>query len=175
MWRLMRLPLKTRLRPWLASNGVAFAPRCLRSGLQGQAPSEKLSGHRHVTLHTDAAKVYRCKIPGVLRDEVAHCKKKAKINGKWKWHAPNYVRLVAHKMHGQKAPVHCKAGTQVIDRAWRFLKDPLQINQASRVGIAALRAKLRSAQYEYWYSNHDMWVATGTLCSWEMTKFIEAV
>ena len=111
MWRLMRLPLKTRLRPWLASNGVAFAPRCLRSGLQGQAPSEKLSGHRHVTLHTDAAKVYRCKIPGVLHDEVAHCKKKAKINGKWKWHAPNYVRLVAHKMHGQKAPVHCKAGT----------------------------------------------------------------
>ena len=62
---------------------------------------------------------------------------------------------------------------QVIDRTWRFLKDRVQINQNCRAGSAALRAKLRSAQYEYGHRNQDLWVATGALCSWEMTKFIQ--
>ena len=130
--------------------------------------------NKKIVLHTDAAKSYKCHIPGVVHDNVIHCKKRVKINGKWKWQGPNYVRLVSHKVPGKKTPVRCKAGTQVIDRAWRFLKDRLQINQASRVGSAALRAKLRSAQYEYWHRNRDMWVATGSLCAWEMAKFIPA-
>ena len=129
---------------------------------------------KHVILHTDAAKSYKCQIRGVVHDKVVHCKKKVKTNGTWKWQMPNYVRLVHHKVPGQKALVRCKAGTQVIDRAWRFLKERLQINQASRVGSAALRAKLRSAQYEYWYRNRDLWLATGSLCSWEMAKLIKA-
>lgn len=129
---------------------------------------------KHVILHTDAAKSYTCKISGVVHDKVVHGKKKVKVNGKWKWQAPNYVRLVSHKVPGQKARVRCKAGTQAIDRAWRFLKDRLHINQSSRVGSAALKVKLRSAQYEYWFRNHDMWVATGSLCAWEMAKFMEA-
>ena len=129
---------------------------------------------KHVILHTDAAKSYKCQIRNVIHDKVVHCKKKVKTNGKWKWQMPNYVRLVHHKVPGQKALVRCKAGAQVIDRAWRFLKERLQINQASRVGSAALRAKLRSAQYEYWHRNRDMWIATGSLCFWEMAKFIEA-
>ena len=130
---------------------------------------------KDVILHTDAAKSYKWKIPGVVRDNVVRGKKKVKIHGKWKWQAPNYVRIVAHKVPGQKGLVRCKAGTQIIDRAWRFLKDHVQINQASRVGSAALRAMLRSAKYEYWYRNRDVWIATGTLCSWEMAEFIKAI
>lgn len=78
---------------------------------------------KDVILRTDAAKSYKCKIPGVVHDNVVRCKKKVKIHGKWKWQAPNYVRIVAHKVPGQKGLLRCKAGPQVIDRAWRFLKD----------------------------------------------------
>ena len=66
---------------------------------------------KDVILHTDAAKSYKCKIPGVVRDNVVRCKKKVKIHGKWKWQAPNYVPIVAHKVPGQKGLVRCKAGT----------------------------------------------------------------
>ena len=76
---------------------------------------------KHVILYTDAAKSYKCKIPGVVHDKVIHCKKKVKNGGKWKSQMPNYVRVVAHKVPGQKALVRCKAGTQVIYRAWRLL------------------------------------------------------
>ena len=50
---------------------------------------------KDVIPHTDAAKSYKCKIPGVVHDNVVRCKKKVKIHGKWKWQAPNYVRIVA--------------------------------------------------------------------------------
>ena len=45
--------------------------------------------------------------------------------------------------------------------------------QNAKVGSSLLRAKLRSAQYQYWHRNQDMWVASGTLCEWLMTKFIK--
>ena len=76
---------------------------------------------------------------------------------------PSYVRIVTHKVPGVKKPIKCKAGTQIIDRAWKFLKDRLPLNQNCKVGSAALRAKLRSAQYEYWHKNDDLWLATGVL------------
>lgn len=128
--------------------------------------------NKKVILHTDAAKSYKCHVPGVVHDNVVHCKKRIQVNGKWRWQKPTYVRIVTHKVPGQKRFIRCKAGTQVIDRAWRFLKDKVQLNQNCRVGSSALRAQLRSAQYEFWHRNQDLWVATGALCSWEMTKFI---
>ena len=126
---------------------------------------------KQVILHTDAAKTYKMHIPGVVHDNVIHAKKRVKINGKWRWQNPSYVRIVTHKVPGVKKPIKCKAGTQIIDRAWKFLKDRLPLNQNCKVGSAALRAKLRSAQYEYWHKNDDLWLATGVLCSWEMVKF----
>eukprot|EP00435_Cladocopium_sp_Y103_P047705 s613_g14.t1 len=119
--------------------------------------------NKKVILHTDAAKSYTCKVAGVLHDNVRHCKKRVKVAGKWQWKAPTYVRLVTHKLPGTNKKIQCKAGTQVIDRTWRFLKDRISCNQNCRVGTAALRAKLRSAQYEYWMRNTDLWLATGTL------------
>ena len=161
-----------RLRPKM-SEVRAPGPGAIRK-VEWTPLANKWLKDKRVILHTDAAKSYKCQIRGVVHDKVVHCKKKVKTNGKWKWQMPNYVRLVHHKVPRQKALVRCKAGAQVIDRAWRFLKERLQINQASRVGSAALRAKLRSAQYEYWYRNRDLWLATGSLCSWEMAKLIKA-
>ena len=46
---------------------------------------------KQVILHTDAAKSYKCKVPGVIDDNVIHAKKRGKKNGKWQWRAPNYV------------------------------------------------------------------------------------
>ena len=123
-------------------------------------------------LHTDAAKSYKCKVPGVIDDKVVHAKKRVKKNGKWQWRAPNYVRVVKRKIPGTKKTMFVKAGTQTIDRARRYLKDRISLNQNSTVGWKTLRAMLHSAQYEYWHKNADLWVATGTLCSWEMAKFV---
>ena len=128
---------------------------------------------RKVVLHTDSAKSYRLKVPGVLHDRVVHCKKRVKVQGKWRWQPPHYIRLVKHKLPGSKGKtLTVKSGTQIIDRVWRYLKERVRVNQHTKAGSALLRAKLRSAQYDYWNRNMDMWVATGKLCSHAMTKFL---
>ena len=128
---------------------------------------------RKVVLHTDSAKSYKLKVPGVLHDRVVHCKKRVKVQGKWRWQQPHYVRLVKHKLPGSKGKtLTVKSGTQIIDRVWRFLKERVRVNQHTKAGSALLRAKLRSAQYDYWHRNMDMWVATGRLCSHAMKKFL---
>ena len=63
-----------------------------------------------------------------------------------------------------------KSGTQIIDRCWSFLK----LNQNSKVGSHMLKCKVRSAQYEYWLKNQDLWVATGDLCRWSFNHHLSA-
>ena len=105
---------------------------------------------RSIILHTDSARSYRTKIRGVLHDAVVHQKKKKVLRGGKKvWKPPTFVRLAKHKLpNGRKITV--KAGTQVIDRAWRFLKERVKINQNTKTGSHQLTAKIRAAQYEYW-------------------------
>ncbi|CAE7252415.1 unnamed protein product, partial [Symbiodinium necroappetens] len=87
--------------------------------------------------------------------------------GKKVWKPPTFVRLAKHKLpNGRKITV--KAGTQVIDRAWRFLKERVKINQNTKTGSHQLTAKIRAAQYEYWQRGKDMWASTGTLLTWYM-------
>ena len=128
--------------------------------------------NRKVVLHTDSAKSYRVRVAGVLHDRVVHCKKRVKVRGKWKWQAPRYVKVVEHKLPGTNKKIRVKAGTQVIDRCWRFLKERLSLNQNTKAGSSLLRSKLRSAQYQYWYKNADMWVATGSLCQWAAKRLM---
>ena len=109
-------------------------------------------------------------VAGINHDNVVHQKKKVKVKGVWKWQLPKYVRLVSHSIPGSKKKMTVKAGTQVIDRAWRFLKERIVLNQRCKVGTARLRAKVRSAQYEYWHRNEDLWLCTGELCTWQMKK-----
>ncbi|CAE6950598.1 unnamed protein product [Symbiodinium sp. CCMP2592] len=129
--------------------------------------------NRKVVLHTDSAKSYKLKVFGVLHDRVVHCKNRVKIQGKWTWRAPHYVRIVKHTLPGGKGKtLNVKSGTQIIDRCWRFLKERVRVNQHTKCGSALLRAKLRSAQYEYWHRTDDLWVATGHLCQDSMKKFM---
>ena len=125
---------------------------------------------RKVILHTDSAKSYRLRLPGVLHDRVVHCKKRIKVRGAWRWMAPRYTKIVTHKVPNSKKTLRVKSGTQIIDRCWRFLKDRVTVNQNAKVGSHMLRCKLRSAQYQYWLKNQDLWIATGTLCKWSFDQ-----
>ena len=127
--------------------------------------------NRRVVLHTDSAKSYKLALPGVIHDRVVHCKKRVRKNGKLVWLQPKYVTLVKHVVPKTKRKLTVKSGTQVVDRCWRFLKDRVQINQHCRAGSKLLRAKLRAAQYEYWYKNCDLWVKCGEICAENMRKF----
>ena len=74
--------------------------------------------------------------------------KKVLKGGKRIWKPPIYVKLLKKALPGgKKAAV--KVGTQVVDRAWRFVKDRLRVNHA-KTGSVRLQAQIRSAQYEYW-------------------------
>ena len=66
-----------------------------------------------------------------------------------------------------------KGGTQTSDRAWRYLKNRIKLNQQCTVGSPLMRAKIRNAQYEYWHRNADMWLAPGTICAWLVAKIMK--
>ena len=118
--------------------------------IEWQTFGNKLLKGRKVVLHTDSAKSDKAYIDGVIHDGVVHCKKRVKVNGRFKWINPKYVGIVEHKLPGSQKILKCKSRTQVIDRAWRCLKDMIVINQNCKADSKLLRAKLRSAQYEYW-------------------------
>ena len=132
--------------------------------------AERWPKDRRVILHTDPAKSYRLQLAGVLHDRVVHCKKRVKVRGVWKWLTPRYTKLVTHKLPKSQKTLTVKSGTQIIDRCWSFLK----LNQNSKVGSHMLKCKVRSAQYEYWLKNQDLWVATGDLCRWSFNHHLSA-
>lgn len=159
-----------RLKPTLSADR-APGPGAIRK-TEWKPLAKTWLENQKVILHTDAAKSYRLKVDGVVHDNVIHCKKRIKVKGKWRWQLPKYVRLITHRLPGTTKTLKVKAGTQVIDRAWRYLKDRLTINQHCRAGSKRLRSKLRSAQYQYWLRQKDLWMATGDLCAWEMKNFL---
>ena len=95
---------------------------------------------------------------GIVHDNVVHAKKRVKINGKFVWKAPTYVKVTSHRIPGRKTPLKTKAGTQIIDRAWHFMKDRITLNQHTQAGGRLIRNKVRSAQYLYWMRGNDLWV-----------------
>ena len=128
---------------------------------------------RHVILHTDSAKSYKAKVDGVHHDSVVHCKKLITLkNGKKKWSSLQYVRVVTHRLR-DGTQLKVKAGTQHVDRAWRFIKDRLKLNQRVRAGSKAIRSPIRSAQYEYWMRGQDLWIKTGDLVKDAMAPFVQ--
>ncbi|CAE7921723.1 unnamed protein product, partial [Symbiodinium necroappetens] len=56
----------------------------------------RLLKNRQVILHTDSARSYRMKLPGVVHDAVVHKKRKVKKNNKWMWLKPTFVRISKH-------------------------------------------------------------------------------
>ena len=128
---------------------------------------------RRVILHTDSARSYKLKLSGVVHDSVVHCKKRMKIRGKFQWVKPKDVKLKTHTLPNGKKLVR-KAGAQHIDRAWRFLKDRMDLHQSLSPGTTALRAKIRSAQYEYWHRGDDLWLHTGVLVKQAMAPYLQS-
>ena len=130
---------------------------------------------RHVILHTDAARSYTAKIDGVLHDNVVHAKKRKVMNGKVRWVNPTYVRVVQHKLPNTSKVVKVKAGTQIIDRAWRFIKDRLTLNQSTRAGSRLLRAQIQAAQYQYWFMRDDPWARACDLSKCFMERMMNQI
>ncbi|CAK8987541.1 unnamed protein product, partial [Durusdinium trenchii] len=81
---------------------------------------------------------YKLKLPGVIHDSVVHQKKRVKLKGKWVWTKPSFLEVVSRTLPDGKR-LKAKAGTQHIDRCWKFLKDRLGTH--NRAGMACLGRK----------------------------------
>ena len=66
--------------------------------------ADKLLKGRAVVFHTDSAKSYKLRVQGIIHDNVVHAKKRVKINGKFVWKAPTYVKVTSHRIPGRKSP-----------------------------------------------------------------------
>jgi hypothetical protein len=116
--------------------------------------------NKKVILHTDGARAYRLRMPGVLHDNVVHMKKQMLVDGKWVWIKPAFAKVVEHILPDSKKKIRVMAGTQVIDRLWRHVRSFLE-GRTAPVGSKMLRQRIRSAQYTYWYRGQDLWLETG--------------
>ena len=152
----------TRLNPKLTSKR-APGPGPIRSGEWKDFANRRLRNAR-VVLHTDGAKAYRRKIAGVCHDFVVHQKKK--VNGVWV--KPTFVKRARHTLP-DKTTLWVKAGTQVIDRAWQFLRRHIH-NHNGDAGSESLARMIRSAQWAYWHRDSDLWAATGRLISHDASR-----
>ena len=112
-------------------------------------------------LHSDKARSHKAIFPRVLHDAVRHSKKKVKVKGTWILKKPVYTKVWYHKLPDGKT-LKVKAGTQIIDRAWRFIRSHLT-GISARPGSVRLEAAVRSAQWLYWNRNADLWVKTGEM------------
>ena len=109
-----------------------------------------------ILFHTDKARAYRLKLKKVLHDVVVHKKKKAARKGNTVWLRPKFVEMKTHDLpDGRRITV--KTGTQVIDRAWRFIKDRLKHCNAGP-GSLLLQTKVRATQWRYWNRGSDLWL-----------------
>ena len=155
--------------------GEAWTPRdsCAPSSdaCIGCCSSSRARGHPESGMETHCRKMaskqkgdpsHRCRSspsPWRLARQCGALQKHIKVKGKWRWQLEKYVRIATHKVPGTKTVLKVKAGTQVIDRAWRYLNDRIVLNQNCTAGLKRLRSKLRSAQYLCWYRQKDLCVA----------------
>ena len=116
---------------------------------------------RRVLLHTDGARAYKMKMPGVIHDNVVHKKKKVMVKGRPVWVKPHYTKIVKHTLPSGKT-IHVKAGTQIIDRVWGHVRAYLK-HSPRRVGSMAVKRKVRAAQWTYWHKGENLWKATGQM------------
>ena len=117
----------------------APGPGAMRKVDWGPLAKTWLEG-RNVVLHSDSARSYKMKIAGVVHDAVVHAKKRVRRNGKYVWAKPTFVKLASHKLPDGRR-IKSKAGTQIVDRAWRFIKERLQRNQHAKSASVMLAAQ----------------------------------
>ena len=121
---------------------------------------KKLLENKRVILNTDGARSYRMGInrarhvPGVIHNYVVHKCKKTRVGVV----RPRYVSLFRNVLPSGDV-IYTKAGTQVIDRVWRALRENCKHCPISRQ--PAFTAKVRTAQWRYWNTGCDLMVALG--------------
>ncbi|CAE7406455.1 unnamed protein product [Symbiodinium sp. CCMP2456] len=116
---------------------------------------------RKVVLHTDGARAYKLRMPGLLHANVVHKKKRVMLKGQVRWIKPHFTKVYDLKLpEGGKLRV--KSGTQIIDRFWGHVRS--YIRRAPRKpGNPVLRRKLRAAQFTYWNKGRNAWKAVGDM------------
>jgi len=126
---------------------------------------------RRVILHTDKARSYRLPIRDCKHDVVIHKKKRSLRRGKVVWLRPKFVRLRTHNLPGGVRKKF-KAGTQIIDRTWKFLKYHLGPTTSAQPGTHTLAARIRAAQWHYWNQNEDLWAKAAVVVKKHMATMI---
>ncbi|CAK0865877.1 unnamed protein product, partial [Prorocentrum cordatum] len=150
----------TRLSPEMAEKR-APGPGAARK-VEWKPLAERWLKDRDVVFHSDSARSYKLRAPGVIHDFVVHKKKYKNVGGKRALIPPRYVELKTHALPSGKH-LKVKSGTQIIDRAWRFIEDRLHRSATAKAGTKLLAAKTRSAQYDYWHKDDDLWAKTGEM------------
>ena len=126
---------------------------------------------RRVILHTDKARSYSLRIKDVIHDVIVHKKKRVRRGGKTYLMRPKYVKVRTHRLPGGiKRKV--KAGTQIIDRVWKFLKKDLGETSNAQPGTKLLAAKLRKAQWHCWHQGEDLWVHAANVVQDHMKRLL---
>ena len=139
---MKELPLRTT-----AANAPGPGP--IRTSMWAPIAKKWLS-YRRVICHSDSARAFKLKLPGVLNDYVTHCNKK--INGKWM--KPVYAMRWWHKLPGGKK-VHVVKGTQYIDGFWRILRQ--RVGATTTADRHRMRVLVRVAQWRHWHMGDDLW------------------
>ena len=116
---------------------------------------------KKIVLHSDGARSYKLKLRNVLHDQAIHKKKKVVVNGVAKWVNPKYSKIIIHEIEN-KQKLYVKSGTQIIDRFWSHLRTHLG-RMKRTTGSKTLEARIRSAQFTYWYKREDLWMRTGDM------------
>ena len=147
-----------------------LSPKLTAKGAPGPGPirlkdwkevAKKHLTKRDVILHTDGARAYTLKIPGVIHDHVVHKKRRVVVKGKTTWMKPRYTKNFKHQLPGGKT-VMVKGGTQIIDRFWGLLRQGLK-HIIRTPGSSLLERKVRSVQWIYWHRSCNMWQATDSM------------
>ena len=86
------------------------------------APHTQIAAESQGNLRTDGAKSYKAKVEGVLHDCVVRQKKRVKVPGKYVWQNRRNVTIAKHTDPTTGKLMKVKSGTQIVDRAWRFMK-----------------------------------------------------
>ncbi|CAE8603513.1 unnamed protein product, partial [Polarella glacialis] len=156
----------TRLKP-KKTKQRAPGPGAMRSA-DWIPIAEKDLKNRNVVLRTDGARAYQLNVDGMLHDHVVHMNKKlvmnvkvVKKNGRCVWIKPKYTKKFTRLLPSGKKIIRM-GGAQIIDRFWSHLRGSMKSRQV-KVGSAQTSVRIRSAQWDYWHRDEDLWVETGKM------------
>ncbi|CAE8585700.1 unnamed protein product [Polarella glacialis] len=94
-----------------------------------------------------------------MKKKLAVNGKVVKKNGQCVWIRPKYTKKFTHELPAGKKIIRM-GGAQIIDRFWSHLRGFMKFRQV-KVGSAQTSVRTRSAQWDYWRRDQDLWVETG--------------